>query len=183
MPHTFINCLLGQWDGVQHKWYQGSKSCLVYFAGYVCTMYCPALVYKSRAGQGTLVSISRIIFHGTKAAALVTKLYFNQGKESISLLLTVGQISCNVQSLGSTSRVHKSGSRVGSMSRVQESGSGVGSRSQVQESGPGVRSRSQVQESGPVVRSRSQVQESSLAHTWQAREMQNMGNTIVCYLQ
>ena len=99
MPHTFINCLSGQWGGVQHKWYQGSKSCLIYFAGVVCKMYCPALVNKSRAGQGTLVSISRNIIHGTKAAALVTKSYSNQDKGSISLLLTVGQISCNVQSL------------------------------------------------------------------------------------
>ena len=99
LPHTFINCLLGQWGGVQDKWYQGSKSCLNYLAGVVCKMYCPALVYKSKAGQGTLVSISRDIIHGTKAAALVTKSYSNQGKESTSLLLTLGQISCNVQSL------------------------------------------------------------------------------------
>ena len=83
---------------VQHKWYQGSKSCLIYFAGVVCKMYCPALVNKSRAGQGTLVSISRNIIHGTKAAALVTKLHSNQDKGTKSLLLTVGQISCNVQS-------------------------------------------------------------------------------------
>ena len=99
MPHTFINCLSGQWGGVQHKWYQGSKSCLIYFAGVVCKMYCPALVNKSRAGQGTLVSISRNIIHGTKAAALVTKSYSNQDKGSISLLLTLGQISCNVRIL------------------------------------------------------------------------------------
>ena len=99
MPHTFINCLLGQGGGVQHKWYQGSKSCLIYLAGVVFKMYCPALVDKSKAGQGTLVSISRNIIHRTKAGALVTKSYFNQDKGSISLLLTVGQISCNVQSL------------------------------------------------------------------------------------
>ena len=61
-------------------------------------MYCPALVNKSRAGQGTLVSISRNIIHVTKAAALVTKSYSSQDKGTISLLLTVGQISCNVQS-------------------------------------------------------------------------------------
>ena len=70
MPHTFTNCLLGQWGRVQHKWYQGSKSCLIYFAGDVCKRYCPALVNKSRAGQQTLVSISRNIMHGTKAAKL-----------------------------------------------------------------------------------------------------------------
>ena len=63
-------------------------------------MDCPALVYKSIAGQGTLVLISRNIIHGIKAAALVTKSHFNQDKESTSLLLTVGQISSNVQSLG-----------------------------------------------------------------------------------
>ena len=85
MPHTFINCLLGQWDRVQNKWYQGSKSCL--FLLELC------------AGQGTLVSISRSIIHGTKAAALVTKLFCNQDKGSISLLLAVRLISCNVQSL------------------------------------------------------------------------------------
>ena len=62
-------------------------------------MYCPDLVYTSRPGQGTLVLISRNIIHETKAAALVTKSYSNQDKESISLLLTVGQLSCNVQSL------------------------------------------------------------------------------------
>ena len=63
-------------------------------------MCCPALVNKRRVGQGTLVLISRIIVHETKAAALVTKSYSNQDKESVSLLLAVGQISCNVQSLG-----------------------------------------------------------------------------------
>ena len=104
-PHTFINCLLRQWGRLQHKWYQASKSCTVYFAGVVCKMYCPALVNKSRAGQGTLVSISIIIIHGTKAAALVTKSYSNQDKESLSLLLTVGQISCNVQSLLKTGHI------------------------------------------------------------------------------
>ena len=31
MPHTSINCILGPWGGMQHKWYQGSKSCLIYF--------------------------------------------------------------------------------------------------------------------------------------------------------
>ena len=62
-------------------------------------MYCPALVNKSRAGQGTRVSISRNIIHGTKAAGLVTNSYSYQDKGSISLLLTVGQMSCNVQSL------------------------------------------------------------------------------------
>ena len=62
-------------------------------------MYCPALVYKSRAGQGTLVLISRNIIHETKAAALVTKSYSNLDKELLSLLLTVVQISCNIQSL------------------------------------------------------------------------------------
>ena len=84
MPHTFINCLSRQWGGIQHKWYQGSSSCLVYFAGVVWKMYCPTLWNKSRAGQGTLVLISRIIIHGRKAAALVTKSYSNQDKESIS---------------------------------------------------------------------------------------------------
>ena len=102
MPHTFIYCLLGQWGGVQHKWYQGSKSCLIHLSGVVCKMYCPGLVNKSRSGQETLVSISRNIIHGTKAAALVTKSYSSQDKETISLPLTVAQISCNVQSLGNT---------------------------------------------------------------------------------
>ena len=102
MPCTFINCLSGQWGGVQYKWYQGSKSCLVYFAGVVCKMYCPALVNSGRVGPGTLVLISRIIVHETKAAALVTKSYSNQDKESVSLLLAVGQISCNIQSLSSS---------------------------------------------------------------------------------
>ena len=59
-------------------------------------MYCPALVNISRAGQGTLVLISRNIIHGTKAAALVTKSYSSQDKGAISLLLAVRQISCNV---------------------------------------------------------------------------------------
>jgi hypothetical protein len=68
-------------------------------------MYCPALVDKSKAGQGTLVSISRNIIHRTKAAALVTESYPNQDKGLISLLLTVGQMSCNVQSLLSTSLI------------------------------------------------------------------------------
>ena len=90
MPHTFINCILGQWGGMQHKWYQGSKSYLIYFARVECKMDCPALVCKSRAGQGTLVSISKNICHETKAAALVTKSFSNQDKESISLLLTLG---------------------------------------------------------------------------------------------
>ena len=39
------------------------------------------------------------LFHGTMADALVTKSYSHQDNESISLLWTVGQISCNVQSL------------------------------------------------------------------------------------
>ena len=95
----FYQLSIGTMGGVQHKWYQGSKSCLIYLAGAVCKMYCPAKVYKSRTGQGTLVLISRNIIHGTKAAALVTKYHSNQDKESTSLLLTVGQISCNVQSL------------------------------------------------------------------------------------
>ena len=56
---------------------RGSKLCLIYLAGVVCKMHCPALVYKNRAGQGTLVSISRNIIHETKAAALVTKSYSN----------------------------------------------------------------------------------------------------------
>ena len=99
MPHTFINCLSGQLGGVQHKWYQGLKSRLIYLPGVVCKMYCPALVNKSRVRKGTLASISKNIIHGTKAAALVTKSYSNQDKGPISLLLTVGQISCNVQSL------------------------------------------------------------------------------------
>ena len=99
MPHTLINCLLGQWGGVQSKWYQGSKLYLIFLAGAVCKMYCPGLVYKSRAGQGTVVLISRNIIHGTKAAALVTKSHSNHYKESTSLLLKVRQISCNVQSL------------------------------------------------------------------------------------
>ena len=102
MPHTFINCLLGQWGRVQHIWYQGSKSCLIKFAGAVSKMHCPALVNQSRAGQGTLVLISNNIIHETKAAALVTKTYSNQDRETISLLSTVGQISCNVQSLADT---------------------------------------------------------------------------------
>ena len=80
MRHNFMNCLSRQ------------------FMRVVCKMYCHVLVNKSRAGQGTLVLISRIIIHGTKAAALVTKSYSNQDKESKSLLLTGGQISCNVQS-------------------------------------------------------------------------------------
>ena len=62
-------------------------------------MHCPALVNQSRAGQGTLVLISKNIIHGTKSAAPVTKTYSNQDRETISLLSTVGQISCNVQSL------------------------------------------------------------------------------------
>jgi hypothetical protein len=99
MPHTFINCLLGQWSGVQHKWYQGSMSCLIYFARVECKKDCLALWYKSKAGQETLVLISKNIIHETKAAALVTKVYSNQDTESISLLLTVRQISCYVQSL------------------------------------------------------------------------------------
>ena len=39
--------------------------------------YYLALVYKSRAGQGTLISISRNIIHEIKAAAMVTKSYSN----------------------------------------------------------------------------------------------------------
>ena len=66
------------------------------FSVFVYKIYYPALVNKSRAGHGTLVSISRNIIHGTKAAALVTKSYSDQGKGSVSLLLTVGQISSNV---------------------------------------------------------------------------------------
>ena len=62
-------------------------------------MHCPALVNQSRAGQGTLVLISKNIIHGTKSAAPVTKNYSNQDRETISLLLTGGQISCYVQSL------------------------------------------------------------------------------------
>ena len=62
-------------------------------------MYCPALVYTSRAGQGTRVSILRNIIHETNAAALVTKSYSNLDKELTSLLSTVRQISSNVQSL------------------------------------------------------------------------------------
>ena len=96
MANTFINCLLGQWGEVQHKQYKCSKLCPIYFAGVVCKMYCPALLSKSRAGQGTLVSILRNITYGTKAAALVTKPYSNEDKGLLSLLLTVGQISCNV---------------------------------------------------------------------------------------
>ena len=103
MPHTFISCILGQWGGVQHKWYQDSKSCFIYLAVAACKIYCPALVNRSRAGQGTLVSISRNIIHGTKAAALVTKFYSNQDTGLVSLLLTVRQISSNVQSLPWTS--------------------------------------------------------------------------------
>ena len=99
MPYTFINCLLRQWGGVQHKWYQGSKSCLIYLVGDVCKLYCPNLVNKSRAGKEILVSISRNIMHVTQTAALVTKSYSSQDKGTICLLLTVGQISCDVQSL------------------------------------------------------------------------------------
>ena len=78
----------------------GFKVTSHFFAGAVCKVYCPALVNKSTSGQGTLVSISRNIIHGTEAAALVTKSFSNQDKGSISLLLAVGQISSNVQSLG-----------------------------------------------------------------------------------
>ena len=74
-------------------------------------MYCPALVDKSKAGQGTLVSISRNIIHRTKAAALVTKSYSNQDKGLISLLLTVGEISCNVQSLARRGSLYSEGVR------------------------------------------------------------------------
>ena len=99
MPHTYINCLLGQWGQMQHKWYMGLKSCLIYLAGVVFQMFCPALVNKRRAGKGTLVSISRNIICGIKAAALVTKSYSHQDKGKISFLLTAGQMSCSVQSL------------------------------------------------------------------------------------
>ena len=51
--------------------------------------------------------ISRNIIHETKATALVTKSYSNQDKESTSLLLTVGQISCNVQSLAGSVQLSK----------------------------------------------------------------------------
>ena len=75
------------------------QSHISFFAGVVFMMYCPALVNKSTAGQGTLILISRNIIHGTKAAALVTKSFFNQDKGLISFLLKVRQISCNIQSL------------------------------------------------------------------------------------
>ena len=103
MPHTLTNCLLGYWDGIQHIWYQGSKSCLIYFAGVVTKMHCPALVNQSKAIQWTLVLISKNIIHGTKAAFLVTKTYSNQDKDTIAFLSLVGQISSNVQSLVSWS--------------------------------------------------------------------------------
>ena len=107
MPHTLTNFLLGYWDGMQHIWYQGSKSCLIYFAGVVCMMHCTGLVNQSKAGQGTVVTISKNNIHRTKAAVLVTEFFSNQDKETISFLSIVGQISSNVQSLPTTSDITK----------------------------------------------------------------------------
>ena len=103
MPHTLTNCLLGYWDGMQPIWYQGSKSCLIYLAGVVTKMHCPALVNQSKAVQWTLVLISKNIIHRTKAAFLVRQTYSNQDKDTISFLSLVGQISSNVLSLSISS--------------------------------------------------------------------------------
>ena len=99
IPHTFTNCLLGYWNGMQHIWYQCSKSYLIYFAGVVCVMHCTALVNQSNVGQKTVVLISKNIVHRTKAAVLETEFFSNQDKETISFLSIVGQISSNIQSL------------------------------------------------------------------------------------
>ena len=66
-------------------------------------MHCTGLVNQSKAGQGTVVMISKNNIHRTKAAVLVTKTYSNYDKETLSFLSIAGQISSNVQSLGSES--------------------------------------------------------------------------------
>ena len=90
------------WDNgagctINDTWVQSHVSFILLELGARCIF--SALVNKSRAGQEIPVSISRNIIHGRKASALVTKSYSNQDKGSISLLLTVGQISGKVQSL------------------------------------------------------------------------------------
>ena len=62
-------------------------------------MHCTALVNQNKAGQGTVVTISKNIIQRTMAAVLVTETFSNEDKETISFLSIVGEISSNVQSL------------------------------------------------------------------------------------
>ena len=55
IPRTFNHFLLGQWGGVQHKWYQGSKSCLFFWWSFVQdVLSCPGKKKYSEARNSCL---------------------------------------------------------------------------------------------------------------------------------